>query len=225
MAQRRVSRDQIAKIVNNDPEAIRAFEDLFRQATSEQPAELVTLRADVDGLALDPAGSDALEALSWLSRLQAQIDQPVSYAEIIKTADQTPATINTATAITWDSAPIAQGVSIGSPASRIVMARAGTYKFDLSTQILSSSGMAKNVWVWFAIQGTAVANSAMVESERSSADHAVITRSQMLTVTAGQYVECFFSVDNLDLRLDAIAATAFAPAAAAAVLNVTQVSP
>lgn len=224
MAQRRLTRDQIAKIVDNDPEAIRAFEDLFRQATAQQPAELVTLRADVEGLALDPGALDALDALSFASRIQDRLDR-YGFAEIIKTADQVPAAINTATAITWDSVPVARNISLGSPASRIVIARAGTYKFDLSTQILSSSGTAKNVWVWFAIQGAAVANSAMIESERSSADHAVITRAQMLTVTAGQYVECFFAVDSLDLRLDAVAATAFAPAAAAALLVITQVAP
>jgi hypothetical protein len=224
MAQRRLTRDQIAKIVNNDPEAIRAFEDLFRQATADQPTELGTLRRDLDGLAQGPDGFDALEALSFASRIQDRLNR-FAYGEIIKTADQSATVINTATAITWTTAVIAQGVSIGSPASRIVIDRAGTYRFDLSTQVLSSSGTAKNIWVWFAIQGAAVANSAMIESERSNADHAVITRSQMLTVTAGQYVECFFAVDDLDLSLDAVAATAFAPAAPAALLGITQVAP
>jgi hypothetical protein len=60
MAQRRLTRDQIAKIVDNDPEAIRAFEDLFRQATADQPTELGTLRRDLDGLAQGPDGFDAL---------------------------------------------------------------------------------------------------------------------------------------------------------------------
>lgn len=224
MAQRRLTRDQIAKIVNNDPEAIRAFEDLFRQATAEQPTELGTLRRDLDGLAQAPDGFDALEALSFASRIQDRLNR-FAYAEIIKTADQSATVINTATAITWTTAVIAKGVSIGSPASRIVIDRAGTYRFDLSTQVLSSSGTAKNIWVWFAIQGAAVANSAMKESERSNADYAVISRSQMLTVTAGQYVECFFAVSNLDLSLDAVAATAFAPAAPAALLGITQVAP
>jgi hypothetical protein len=225
MATRRLTRDQIAKIVNNDPEAIRAFEDLFRQATTDQPAELVTLRADVDGLALDPAGSDALEALSWLSRLQAQIDQPVSYAEIIKTADQVAAVINTATAVTWTSAGIAQGVSIGSPASRIVMARAGTYKFDLFAQLSSTSASAKNLWLWFAKNGTAIANSAAIETETGNNAFASMFRSELIEVSAGDYVEAFFAVDDVALFLNAEAATAFAPAAPAAHLAVTQVAP
>jgi hypothetical protein len=224
MATRRLTRDQIAKIVNNDPEAIRAFEDLFRQATSEQPAELVTLRADVDGLALDPAGSDALDALSWASRIQDRLDR-FAYAEIIKTADQAAAAINTATAITWTSAGIAQGVSIGSPASRIVIDRAGTYKFDLFAQLSSTSASAKNLWLWFAKNGTAIANSAGIETETGNNAFASMFRSELIEVSAGDYVEAFFAVDDVALFLNAEAATAFAPAAPAAHLAVTQVYP
>ena len=224
MATRRLTRDQIAKIVNNDPEAIRAFEDLFRQATTDQPAELVTLRTDVDGLALDPAGSDALEALSWASRIQDRLDR-YAYAEIIKTADQLATVINTATAITWTSAGIAQGVSIGSPASRIVIDRAGTYKFDLFAQLSSTNASAKNLWLWFAINGTAVANSAAIETETGNNAFASMVRAEFFELSAGDYVECFFAVDDLALFLNAEAATAFAPAAPAAHLTVTQVAP
>lgn len=224
MAQRRLTRDQIAKIVNNDPEAIRAFEDLFRQATSEQPAELGALRADVDGLALDPGGFDALEALSWASRIQDRLDR-FAYAEIIKTADQIPAAINTATAITWNTAGIAKGVSIGSPASRIVLDRAGTYKFDLFVQLSSTNASAKNLWLWFAVNGTAVANSAAIETETGNNAFVSMVRSELFELAAGDYVEAFFAVDDLALFLNAEAATAFAPSAPAAHLAVTQVAP
>lgn len=224
MAQRRLTRDQIAKIVNNDPEAIRAFEDLFRQATSDQPAELVALRSSVDALELEPGGFDALEALSWASRLQDRLDR-FAYAEIIKTADQVAGAINTAEAITWNNATIAKGVSLGSPASRIVIARAGTYKFDLSLQLSSSSASQKNMWVWFAVNGTDVANSAIIETEALNNGHCSISRTEMLPLSAGDYVECKFAVDDVALTLNAEAATAFAPAAPAALLAVTQVAP
>jgi hypothetical protein len=224
MAQRRLTRDQIAKIVNNDPEAIRAFEDLFRQATADQPAELVTLRADVDGLALDPAGIDALEALSWASRIQDRLDR-FAYAEILKTADQVAGAINTAEAITWNNATIARGVILGSPASRIVVARRGTYKFDLSVQLSSSSGSHKNIWLWFAINGTPVANSAIIETEALNNGFASVSRTEFFELEAGDYVECMFAVDDLALTLNAEAATAFAPAAPAALLAVAQVAP
>jgi hypothetical protein len=224
MAQRRLTRDQIAKIVDNDPEAIRAFEDLFRQATADQPAELVTLRRDLDGLAQGPDGFDALEALSWASRIQDRLDR-FAYAELLKTADQIPATINTATGITWDSIAIARNVSLGSPASRIIVSRAGTYKFDLSVQLSSTSASPKNIWLWFAINGTAVANSAVIETETANNGFASVSRAEFFALQAGDYVECVFATDDLDLFLNAEAATAFAPAAPAALLAVTQVAP
>lgn len=224
MAQRRLTRDQIAKIVDNDPEAIRAFEDLFRQATSDQPAVITTLQQDVDALNLQPDAYDALEALSWASRLQDRLDR-FAYAEIIKTADQVAGAINTAEAITWNNAPIAKGISLGSPASRIVVDRAGTYKFDLSAQLSSSSSSQKNIWIWFAINGTDVANSAIIETEALNNGHCAVSRTELMPLAAGDYVECKFAVDDVALILNAEAATAFAPAAPAALLAVTQVAP
>jgi len=224
MAQRRLTRDQIAKIVDNDPEAIRAFEDLFRQATADQPTELGTLRRDLDGLAQGPDGFDALEALSWASRIQDRLDR-FAYAELLKTADQVPAAINTATGITWDSIAIARNVTLGSPASRIVVSRAGAYKFDLSVQLSSTSASAKNIWLWFAINGTAVPNSAVIETETGNNGFASVSRAEFFELQAGDYVECVFATDDLDLFLNAEAATAFAPAAPAALLAVTQVAP
>jgi hypothetical protein len=224
MAVRRLTRDQIAKIVDNDPEAIRAFEDLFRQATGDQPAEIIALRAEVDGQALAPDGFDALEALSWCSRIEDRLNR-FAYAEIIKTADQVAGAINTAEAITWNNAAIAKGISLGSPASRIVVARAGTYKFDLSVQLASSTALQKNFWLWFAINGTDVANSATIETEALANGFASVARAEFFELQAGDYVECKFAVDDVALILNAEAATAFAPAAPAALLTVAQVAP
>jgi hypothetical protein len=165
-----------------------------------------------------------LEALSWTSRIQDRLDR-YAYAEIIKTADQLATVINTATAITWTTAPKAKGVSIGSPASRIVIDRAGVYKFDLFAQLSSTNASAKNLWLWFAINGTAVANSAAIETETGNNAFASMVRAEFFQLAAGDYVECFFAVDDLALFLNAEAATAFAPAAPSAHLAVTQVAP
>jgi hypothetical protein len=59
------------------------------------------------------------------------IEQQLFYGSFIKTADQIPSAANTAQALTWSSALIANGVSIGSPASRIVAAIAGMYIFSV----------------------------------------------------------------------------------------------
>lgn len=224
MAVRRLTRDQIAKIVDNDPEAIRAFEDLFRQGTDATPAAIVALQSDVDGIASSPEFAYGLESLSWLQRIEDRLNR-VAYGEAIKTADQVAAAINTATAITWNSIGSNRGVTLGSPASRIVLARAGTYKFDLSIQLSSTSAAQKTAWVWFAINGVSEPNSALIDSVALNNGFVTMTRSEFLTVGAGGYVEAFFAVDDVNLFLNAEAATAFAPAAPAALLTVTQVAP
>lgn len=102
--------------------------------------------------------------------------------------------------------------------------RAGTYKFDLFAQLSSTSASAKNLWLWFAVNGTAVANSAAIETETGNNAYASMFRSELLQVSAGDYVEAFFAVDDLTLFLNAEAATGFAPASPSAHLAVTQVS-
>ena len=110
------------------------------------------------------------------------------------------------------------------PASRIVIARAGTYKFDLFAQLSSTSASAKNVWLWFAKNGTAIANSAAIETETANNAYASMFRSELMEMSAGDYVEAYFAVNDVALFLHAAAATAFAPAAPSAHLAVTQVS-
>lgn len=224
MPEIRVTRDQLSKLTDGDSELIRAFERLFKQTTSDQPAELIILRADVDALDVAPDAFDALEALSWCSRIEDRLNR-FAYAEIIKTADQVAGAINTAEAITWNNAPIARNISLGSPASRIVVARRGVYKFDLSVQLASSTALQKNIWLWFAINGTDVANSATIETEALANGFASVSRAEFFELQAGDYVECKFAVDDVTLTLNAEAATAFAPAAPAALLTVAQVAP
>jgi hypothetical protein len=222
MATRRLTRDQIAKIVDNDPEAIRAFEDLFRQATAEVPAEVTTLRQDVDALNVAPAGVDAVIALDWLNRIQDRIDR-LAYAELVKNFDQVAGAINTATAVTWDSFVLGRGVSLGSPASRVVFERKGVYEMDVSVQLSSNNANQKNVWLWYRVNGTDVPSSAVIETETANNGFASISRTEFFELSAGDYVELMFAVDDTGLFINADAATAFAPAAPAAIATIKQV--
>ena len=57
------------------------------------------------------------------------------YAFLGQDNDVTAAAANTAYAITYDTPPMANGISLGSPASRIVFAEGGTYLLAFSAQI------------------------------------------------------------------------------------------
>jgi len=148
------------------------------------------------------------------------IEQQLFYGSFAKTADQTPSAANTANAITWSSTTIASGVSIGAPTSRIVVANAGLYKFSASFQLTSGSASVKNVWFWFRKNGVDIANTSMITSMDSGTAIRTPSRSLFFSLVAGDYIEIFWAADDVNVTLDNIPATAFAPAAPAALLTV-----
>ncbi len=150
------------------------------------------------------------------------IEQQLFYGQFSKTADQVPSAANTANAITWTGTLIANGISIGAPTSRIVAAHAGLYSFSASFQLTSGSASVKNVWLWYRKNGTDIANSALVTSMDSGTAIRAPSRTLLVSLAAGDYVEMMWAADDVNVTLDAIPATAFAPGAPAALLTVNQ---
>ena len=151
------------------------------------------------------------------------IEQQKYYGEFTKTSDQSPAVINTAYALTFDNTEIAEGISIGSPASRIVVVQSGLYQFDATVQIGSSSSSAKTVWLWFRKNGTDVANSARLVTININNGYTAVSMSEFFSLAANDYIEIMFAADATAITVDNVAATAFAPAAPAVVLAVSQI--
>ncbi len=150
------------------------------------------------------------------------VEQQLFYGQFSKTSDQVPSAINTADLILWDNSLIANGVTIGAPASRIVVANAGLYKFSASFQLTSSSASVKNVWFWFRKNGVDVPDSALITSLDSATAIRSPSRSLFFSLMAGDYIELMWASDSVNATLDNIASTAFAPAAPAALLTVNQ---
>lgn len=150
------------------------------------------------------------------------IEQQLFYGAFSKTADQVPGAANTAQAMTWTNTDSANGVSIGAPASRIVVTNAGLYKFSISLQLTSSSASVKNVWTWFRKNGVDIPNSSMITSLDSATAIRTPSRDLFFSLLAGDYIEVMFASDSTAIAVDNIAATAFAPAAPAAILTVNQ---
>jgi hypothetical protein len=151
------------------------------------------------------------------------ITQMQYYGVFSKTTDQTPAAINTEYLLTFDSAQISNGVTIGTPASRIVVPQSGLYKFDATVQLSSGSSSAKNVWVWFKKNGTAIANSARIVTSDVNNGYIPIALSETVSLAANEYVEMAFAADSTNVTIDNVAATAFAPDAPAIILAVSQI--
>lgn len=151
------------------------------------------------------------------------IRQMQYYGEFTKTTDQTPAADNTAYALTFDNTEISNGVTIGTPASRIVVPESGLYQFDATVQLTSGSSSAKNIWIWYRKNGTNIANSARLVTMDINGGYVPVTVIQTVSLAADDYVEMIFAADSTNITVDNVAATAFAPASPAVVLNVTQV--
>lgn len=149
-------------------------------------------------------------------------EQQLFYGAFSKLADQVPSAANTAQALTWTNTETSNGVTIGSPTSRIVVANAGLYRFGISIQLTSSSASVKNVWTWFRKNGVDVPNSSLITSLDSATAIRVPSRNTFFSLQAGDYIEIMFASDSTAITVDNITATAFAPAAPAATLTVNQ---
>jgi hypothetical protein len=151
------------------------------------------------------------------------IEQQLYYGEFTKTDSQAPAVINTAYALTFTNTEIASGVSRGTPTSRIVVAQAGLYNIAASVQITSTNSSQKSVWVWLRKNGaTDFPNSARVASITLNNGYLVVTLNEVASLLAGDYIEVMYAADNTNISISTVAATAFAPAAPAVILAVTQ---
>jgi len=151
------------------------------------------------------------------------IEQQEYYGVFTKTTDQAAAAINTAYDITFDNTQIANGISIGSPTSRIVVAQSGLYRFDATIQLTSTSASAKTFWAWFRKNGVNIDNSSRLISVDINGGYTTLALSRVISLAANDYVTLAFAVNDITLSVDFFAATAFAPASPSVILNVTQV--
>lgn len=198
-----------------------ALGDLLYVSTTIAGA-LTKVKPTAPNISLPIAQVRVLDAVIGEIFVRPTIEQQLFYGQFVKTADQVPSAINTANAITWSASLVANGVSIGAPTSRVVVANAGLYKFSASFQLTSSSAASKNVWFWFRKNGVDIANTSLIVSVDSATAIRAPSRSLLISLAAGDYVELMWASDSTAVTLDAIAATAFSPAAPAAILTVNQ---
>lgn len=198
-----------------------AMGDLLYVSTTIAGA-LTKVKPTAPNISLPIAQVRVLDAVIGEIFVRPTVEQQLFYGQFVKTADQVPSAINTANEITWSASLVANGVSIGAPTSRVVVANAGLYKFSASFQLTSSSAASKNVWFWFRKNGVDIANTSLIVSVDSATAIRAPSRSLLISLSAGDYVELMWASDSTAVTLDAIAATAFAPAAPAAILTVNQ---
>lgn len=145
------------------------------------------------------------------------------YAFLGQDNDVTAAAANTAYAITYDAPAMASGISLGTPASRIVFAEGGTYLLAFSAQITSTSSSTVDFRFWPRINGTDMPGSTIRANLHQNDASFVVSRSAIFQMSAGDYLEVMWATDSTSGYLQSATATAYAPAAPSTSLSITRV--
>lgn len=150
------------------------------------------------------------------------IPMGLSYGSFDSTATQSIGTINTATSITLGTTLSSNGVSVGSPASRIVVAESGFYQIDANLQVQSGSSSAKDIYVWLRKNGSDVVDTVRAVTNDINNGYTPIALNYTISLAASDYVELYWAADSTDVDLVPITGLAFAPDAPSVIVNVNQ---
>ena len=146
------------------------------------------------------------------------------YGAFHDSTTQTAAATGTAYAVTFNSTDLSNGVSVGSPTSRIVVSNTGIYNFQFSLQLDKSSGAAGHTYIWARINGVDVANSASEVAVQGTTAETIAAWNFVLEMSANDYFQLMWSVDDTNIQIKAVTATAPVPAIPSAILTTTFVS-
>jgi len=121
-------------------------------------------------------------------------------------------TANTATLMTLNTTDFSNGVSIAS--SKITVANAGIYNLQFSTQFQNTDNAIQDISIWLRQNGTDITGSTGYVSipARKSASagqeaHEIIGWNYYVSLTAGQYIEIYWSTTLASVTIQAYAAT------------------
>lgn len=137
------------------------------------------------------------------------------------TTQQTAAAINTAYALTYTPL-VSEGITEGTPASRIVFSEGGHYMVSFSAQITCSTSSGVTFYFWPRINSVNLAGSTMVNTLKNNGASLVVSRTAAFVVNAGDYLEAMWATSDVNGTLTANAATAFCPAAPASTISITR---
>jgi hypothetical protein len=146
------------------------------------------------------------------------------YGSFYDTTTQSQTTANTAKTMTFNTSASENGVTRGTPTSRIVVANSGIYNIQFSAQVEQSSGATEHIYIWLRLNGSNVAQTAGVVSIQGSSAQVLPAWNYVLQLAANDYIELVWSTTNTNAKLLAAAASSPVPAIPSVILTVTQVN-
>jgi hypothetical protein len=176
---------------------------------------------------------DMLEGINTNETIQDQIDNIVVglqttgyWGAFWSDVDQTNAGATSANFMTVNNSdPNNNDVEIGATSSQIKVLNAGVYNIQFSAQFDKSDGGKDNVEVWFAKNGSNIADSNSLFSLEGNNDKLIAALNFMLELNANDYIEiAWHSTDlNMFLHHDVAGASPTRPATPSVIITVQQV--
>jgi hypothetical protein len=132
------------------------------------------------------------------------------YGAFSSGVDQTT-TANTATLMTLDTTDFSNDVSISS--SKITVANAGIYNLQFSVQLENTDNASQDVFIWLKQNGVDIVGSTGkvgMPARKGPGDpfHAIYGWNYFVSMTAGQYIEIYWSTTNAAVTIQFYPASA-----------------
>lgn len=246
-----LTRDQLAKFLD-EHEQIRQFELLFTAVDELQTEGLDSVRFDAGaalagvnklaGVVAQLAQDGAIEASNALSVAQAAERALVAIEGLAMVGAtlppvartrrnvgawhdmtrQVPAVVNTGQRVQCDTTDIERGVWRDSSLDTFYVADAGVYNIEFSAQVDSNKGSDSELWIWLAVNGSDVPESASVIRVKGNDGETVAAWNFLVELAPNDYFSIIWAADSLQTYLETFAASAFAPAIPSLILTVTQ---
>jgi len=146
------------------------------------------------------------------------------YGSFSDTTIQTAASIDTAYGMVFNTTDSSNGISVGSPTSRLVVDYQGVYNVQFSAQLDKTSGGTGNIYIWLRKNGTNVANTATTIAVQGTAARTVAAWNFIIQLEPTNYVELMWATDDTGVRILSASATSVWPAIPSVICTITQVN-
>lgn len=193
--------DQISALAQQTSVSIAAAENKVNQAL----ALVDNLTKAVEGLQMTPPQREFKRS---------------RYGSFYDTTTQVATVINTATAITFNTTDLSQGVFL-STTSRVMVDTEGIYDYQISIQLDKTSGGTAEFYIWFRLNGVDVTDSASQIRLQGNNAEIFSSLNYFFDLKAGDYVEIMFSVTDVSVQVAATAAAAPHPGIPSIILTVS----
>ncbi len=152
------------------------------------------------------------------------IEQKMNYGRFARTTNVTADSTNTAYVVALDDTYVeTSGISLGTPASRMVVDQSGLYAINVQCQCYSAGETGDETFhVWLRKNGTDVPRSMKRTSTTDNFIYTTLSYAFTLTLDADDYVEVAYAFTDTGLRFEAEDATGFGPSTSAVAVDINQ---